>query len=95
MPRRKKPRLSDLPHPLGWVVTYETKVNGRLLTPGTEVRLKNRRGRYRFKHLVTTPAGKTWMDFIGGKNGYTSWVSVRVSDVRTVHRIKRTRASLA
>ena len=94
MGRRKK-RLSDRPHPLGWVETYETKVNGRLLAVNTEVKLKGRPGRWRFKKQVVTPSGKTWLDFIGGRNGYTSWVSVYPESVKTVHRITRTRVNSA
>lgn len=92
---RRKLRLSERAHPFGWVETTETKVNGRTLTPGTEVKLAGRPGRFRFVKHVTTPDGKQWLDFIGGKSGYTSWVSVYADQVKTVHRINRTRANAA
>ncbi|MDQ1247658.1 MAG: hypothetical protein QG661_3224 [Actinomycetota bacterium] len=90
---RRKPRLSDRPHPYGWVETRETRVNGRIVVAGTEVKLKGRPGRFRFVKHVLTPAGVTWLDFIGGKTGHTQWVSVREDAVQTVHRINRTRAN--
>jgi hypothetical protein len=97
---RKTRDRSNEPHPFGWIESTEVRVNGRVLTPGTEVKLidrsdpkRNRRGRFRFVKHVVTPDGKEWLDFIGGKAGHEAWTSAYASEVRTVHRIARTRQS--
>lgn len=76
--------------PTGWTVTTTDKVNGRTLVPGTEVKLRNRRGRYRYLRTVTTPTSG-WCDFIGPV-GHEGWVSVPATDVVRVHRLRRTPA---
>lgn len=100
MGRRKKqkpePRL-----PEDWVVETETKVNGRTLVPGTEVSIQAKTsegrwrkipGRYRFVKRVTTKS-TSWLDFVGGKDGHAAFRSFSEEQVRTVHRIAKTRAN--
>lgn len=88
----RRQRLSDRPHPYGWVEEHECRINGRTVTVGTELKLKGRPGRYRFLKKVTTPAGVTWIDVVGGRNAqYKQLASVREDAVQTVHRLARTR----
>lgn len=61
MGRRKKYTIQ---YPADWEVTTELVVNGRHVTPGTEVHLHPVHGRYVFVKQVKTPTA-TWLDFIG------------------------------
>lgn len=88
MARRK--RKVEPVIPPGWEISYEAKVNGRILTPGTEVSIRGERGRFRFKRRVVTPKAE-WLDFIGGGR-FRSFVPERV---KTVHRLNRTRENAA
>lgn len=77
------------PLPAHWVVGDSVKVNGRILTPGTEVRIRGERGRFRFERHVRSAA--------------TEWIDVRTPDgrfrafdiarVKTVHVTKRMRGA--
>lgn len=90
-PRRKAKRQSRIP--AGWTIETETRVNGRILTPGTEVSIKGERGRFRFVKRVRTDKGADWLDFIGGPVNAPSWRSFGEERVKRVHRIAKTRKS--
>src|SRR5690606_19304329 len=83
MSRRRKyvPPLAP-----GWAGTEHAVVNGRHLTPGPEVSIRGERGRFRFIRAVTTPAGRSWLDFWGGPKGHEMRRSFGAHRVRTVHR---------
>jgi len=83
----------------GWIVETEIKVNGRTMTPGTEVSIQVQNGeglwrkipgRYRFVKRVTTDKA-SWLDFVGGKDGHAAFRSFSEDQVKTVHRISKTR----
>ena len=62
MGRRKKKK--EIEYPEGWSVSFEYQANGRNLQPGTELSIKNERGRFKFvKHVKTE--NSEWIDVIG------------------------------
>jgi hypothetical protein len=93
MGRKKKSEAIEKPHPLGWIFDYEYRINGRVLVPGTELKLFDRRGRFRFLKHGTDPQGREWLDLFGGLRGYEKMIAVKPEAVRTVHRIKKTRGA--
>lgn len=93
MAQRKAKKIT--PNPFGLVINDTFKFNGRTLTKGTEVSIRGQRGRFRFVGHVVNPNGNEWLDFIGGKKGCEAWRSFAADDIRTVHRINRTRANVA
>lgn len=96
MARRRK-SSSDLPPrhdpSAGWTRSTEYRVNGRVLTPGTEVSIRGERGRFRFQCHVRTEAGTEWLDFIGGSKGVVMFRAFHEDRVRTVHYKKKLRES--
>lgn len=91
MARRKKKQAGTLAeiHP-DWVVSHEMTINGRMVVIGTELSIKEESGRFRFLKHVKTPNAE-WIDVFGGKERHQRFRSFRVSAVRTVHRLNRTR----
>lgn len=89
---KKKERVPN--YPADWTVVTETRVNGRILTPGTEVSIRGERGRFRFVKRVTNPRAD-WLDFVGGKKGHAAFRSFGEDRVRRVHRISHTRENQA
>lgn len=83
----RKPMRKFRPMPAHWRVSDSVKVNGRILRPGTEVRIRGERGRFRFERHVQSTR--------------TEWIDVRTPDgrfrafdvarVKTVHTTKRMR----
>lgn len=92
MSKKSKERVPN--YPADWEVTHEAKVNGRILTPGTEVKIRGERGRFRFVKAVRTPT-VYWLDFVGGvshgRHQIKMWRSFAPERVKTVHRIQVTR----
>jgi hypothetical protein len=83
------PRLDD-----AWVVTTEIQINGRNVSPGTELKISGERGRFRFiKHVKTGEA--EWVDVWGGTKGGETWRSFRPDRVKTVHYKNKTVENLA
>lgn len=88
MPRRKK--VKEITYPEGWEVSFEYQVNGRNLEPGTEVSIKNERGRFSFvKHVKTE--NSEWIDVIGGPPRVKMFRSFAIDKVKTVHWKKKMR----
>lgn len=69
-----------------WIITTEWQHNGRNLTPGVELSVKEdgRWRRYRFQRHVLTPAGVEWVDVIGD----TGFRSFRPERIGKVHRTR-------
>jgi hypothetical protein len=92
MARKQKkttPRLDD-----AWVVSTEIQINGRNVSPGTELKISGERGRFRFiKHVNTGEA--EWIDVWGGTKGGETWRSFRPDRVKTVHYKNKTVENLA
>lgn len=78
-----------------WVYQTEIQINGRRVTPGTELKITGERGRFRFIRLVTTGDGKEWIDVWGGPKGAEQWRSFRQEKVRRVHYKNQTVENLA
>lgn len=88
---RKKRELKNVQsvHPT-WVVSETIQINGRTVTIGTELSIRGESGRFRFVKHVKTPDSE-WIDAIGGKKGYEMWRSFPLENIKTVHRLNRTR----
>lgn len=76
-----------------WTISYDTRINGRLIEVGTEMSIPGE-GRFVFLKHVTTPTGVEWIDVYGGKKGHETLRSFRPDRIRTVHRDRRLRAGV-
>jgi len=93
MGRRKKAVKQDNPS-TDWEVSYEMQINGRYVEPGTELKIKGERGRFRFiKHVLTATA--EWIDVWGGPKHAQQWRSFRTEKVARVHYKNTTDQALA
>lgn len=95
MGRRKKvvdagPKPND-----HWVYEKEIQINGRNVSPGTELKITGERGRFRFIQHVTNHNGVTWVDVWGGPKGSENCRSFRVERVKRVHYKNQTVENLA
>ncbi|MGH3956533.1 MAG: DUF7246 family protein [Mycobacterium sp.] len=70
-------------------------VRGRELARGAEVSIRGERGRFRFVKSSLTSEGRIVCDFIGPSEAHAAWRSFYVDRIKTVHRIKRLRASVS
>lgn len=77
------------PPPEGWVVETEIQINGRNVTPGTELSITKVRGRFRFVRQVTTPTA-VWIDVIAPEP-HKIMRAFHPDRVKTVHRLERLR----
>ena len=66
-------------------------VNQRRLTPGTEVSISGKRGRFRFVSASVTSEGRTVLNFVGGKANRVMMRSFYPEQVKRVHRLNNTR----
>lgn len=81
--RRWVTRPNGEPYPLTWTVHPEFRLPGRArLVPGREFSVRGERGRFRFRHAVTTDTGATWVDAWDGEGRCRSWLPDRI---RVVH----------
>lgn len=87
MHKKKQSNSSALP--AHWRVADTVKVNGRFLTPGTEVRIAGERGRFRFERFVESER-TTWIDVRTHDGRFRAFDPARV---RTVHLTKRMRGA--
>jgi hypothetical protein len=93
MGRRKKSEKKDDPTK-DWEVTQEIQINGRYVEPGTELKIRGERGRFRFiKHVLTSTA--EWIDVWGGPKNAQQWRSFRTDKVQRVHYKNTTDKALA
>lgn len=71
-------------------VIYEIMVGADTVTPGSPLRIKNRRGTYKFRCLVhNTQLDVSWVDVICMTSG--SWISIRPEQIKCVAKPKRSR----
>lgn len=90
MARRRK-----APPPPDWEEHRDAVVNGRHLSPGSEVSIRGERGRFRFvKRVVRPERGVEWLDFWGGPKHAPQLRSFYPDRVKTVHRIAQTPEAL-
>jgi hypothetical protein len=72
---QRKPMKKFNPLPVHWVVADSVKVNGRFITPGTELRIAGERGRFKFERyvengrVVRTRIVPADITFTGGNHG--------------------------
>lgn len=96
MARRKKSEEPAAPRPNeSWEYQTEIQINGRNVTPGTELKITGERGRYRFIRTVKTDKDVEWIDVWGGPKGAEQWRSFRPEKVRRVHYKNQTMENLA
>ena len=96
MGKRRKSTEPEAPRPnKDWTYETEIQVNGRHVTPGTELKITGERGRYRFIRLVKTEKGVEWIDVWGGPKGAEQWRSFRTEKIRRVHYKNQTVQNLA
>lgn len=89
------PRRRPAPRPADWVESDEVTINGRTVTPGTELSIRGERGRFRFlRHVARPGRAVEWIDVWGGPKGSEHLRSFRPDRVRTVHRIPTTPKAL-
>lgn len=75
-----------------WTVTDVTRINGRHVTPGTELAIRGERGRFRFvKHVTHEVTGKAWVDVYGGPKGHETLRSFYVTRIRAVRNTRTMR----
>lgn len=88
--RRSNPNTPPLVNPASeWITTEDYVVNGRHLTPGTEFKVSNERGRFLFlRHVVN--GDKEWID---AKSPEGQFRAFRVERVKTVHIKKHIRGN--
>jgi hypothetical protein len=67
------------------------KVNGRHVTPGTELSIRGVRGRFRFVEKVTTEAGAEWVTVYGGTKNEGAFRSFDPDRISTVHSVAKRR----
>lgn len=92
---RKKSSKPDGPRPNDhWIITTDLLINGRHVTPGTELKITGERGRFRFIKQVDTGT-VVWIDVHGGPKGAECIRSFYPDRVKTVHYKNRTDANLA
>lgn len=60
------------------------QINGRNVSPGTELKITGERGRFRFIKHVETPT-TAWIDVFGGPKGAECLRSFHLDKVKTVH----------
>jgi hypothetical protein len=89
-PARKK--TEPPPPPEGWTIDTEISINGRNVSPGTELSIRGVRGRVRFMRRVTTPTA-CWIDVVT-PDPHKILRSFTVDRVKTVHRLDKTRENL-
>lgn len=70
----------------GNVVSTEWSCRRRRVTPGTELSIIGKRGRFRFQRHVRTCDGKEWIDVVAPNLRYRTF---HPDQVRTVHRATR------
>lgn len=85
-------RPNGEPFPLAWTIHPDYRLPGRLkLTAGREFSVTGERGRFRFRHAVTTDTGECWVE-AWDREG--RWRSIRPERIRVVHTKTRTRRPL-
>lgn len=87
-PSIKTPRLDA-----DWEISETRTINGRKVTPGTELKITGERGRFRFIRHVDTGSAQ-WIDVHGGVKGAEILRSFYESRVKTVHYKNKTDKNL-
>lgn len=96
MGRKRKSQEPAGPKPNdNWVYQTEIQINGRHVSPGTELKISGERGRFRFMQHVTNHKGVEWVDVWGGPKGAENCRSFYLERVKRVHYKNQTTHNLA
>jgi hypothetical protein len=85
MGRKKQSVKEDNPSEQ-WVISESIVVNGRHVDAGTEVTIKDERGRFKFvRHVYNPRLDVEWVDVVGGAKGARQYRSFRQDRIKRVH----------
>lgn len=86
MGRSKKVTVKENNPSENWVITESMIVNGRHVEKGTEISIKEERGRFQFvRHVYNPKIDVEWIDVVGGRKGVSEYRSFRPERIRRVH----------
>ncbi len=95
------PRVKQVDNPNAWwegaysasphiEVEYEIDFNGDQIVPLTKIKIKNKRGEFKFRCRATnTQTGRVWIDCLDATSG--EWRSFYADQIRNVVKPKRRR----
>jgi hypothetical protein len=96
MGRKRKASEPLVPRPNAeWEYKTEIQVHGRHISPGTELKIIDERGRFRFIRHVKNKNGAEWIDVWGGPKGAENWRSFKMDRIKRVHYKNQTVKNLA
>ena len=85
MGRKKQTVKEDNPSEQ-WVISESILVNGRHVDTGTELTIKDERGRFKFvRHVYNPRLDVEWVDVVGGAKGARQYRSFRQDRIKRVH----------
>lgn len=83
---RKKQTTKDGDPSERWVISESIVVNGRRVDAGTELSVKDERGRFKFvRHVYNPDLDVEWVDVVGGAKGARQHRSFRQDRIKRVH----------
>jgi hypothetical protein len=83
---RKKQAVKDGNPSEDWVISESILVNGRHVDAGTELTIKDERGRFKFvRHVYNPRLDVEWVDVVGGAKGARQYRSFRQDKIKRVH----------
>jgi len=83
---RKKQAVKDGDPSEKWVISESILVNGRHVDAGTELTIKDERGRFKFvRHVYNPHLDVEWVDVVGGAKGARQYRSFRQDRIKRVH----------
>jgi hypothetical protein len=86
MARKKKVEVKADNPSENWVISESIMVNGRHVEAGTEVSIKDERGRFKFvRHVYNPRLDVEWVDVVGGPKGTRQQRSFRQDKIKRVH----------
>jgi len=84
--RRKKQAVKESNPSEDWIVSESIIVNGRHVDAGTELTIKDERGRFKFvRHVYNPRLDVEWVDVVGGAKGARQYRSFRQDRIKRVH----------
>jgi hypothetical protein len=90
--RRKKQAVKESNPSEDWIVSESIIVNGRHVDAGTELTIKDERGRFKFvRHVYNPRLDVEWVDVVGGAKGARQYRSFRQDRIKRVHYINKMR----
>jgi hypothetical protein len=86
MGRKKKVHVKENNPSEDWIITESLIVNGRHVDKGTEISIKDERGRFQFvRHVYNPRVDVEWIDVVGGRKGVNEFRSFRPDRIKRVH----------